>query len=110
MNDIPLTGNIKDISLTKILVFLTRNRKTGTLIVKTPVFTKKVFLMKGDAIFASSTYEDDRLGEMLIKTGKITLEQYDESVELLKKTGKRQGAILVERGYLSPKDLFWGVK
>jgi len=108
--EIPLTGNVKDISLTKILVFLNRNRKTGTLIVKTPIFTKKVYLMKGDAIFASSTYEDDRLGEMLIKAGKITLEQYDESVELLKKTGKRQGAILVERGYLSPKDLFWGVK
>jgi tetratricopeptide (TPR) repeat protein len=110
MIDIPLTGKIKDMSLTKILVSLNRNRKTGTLIVKTPVFTKKVYLMKGDAIFASSTYEDDRLGEMLIKAGKITLEQYDESVELLKKTGKRQGAILVERGYLSPKDLFWGVK
>jgi len=110
MMDIPLTGNIKDVSLTKILVSLNRNRKTGTLITKIPVFTKKVYLMKGDAIFASSTYEDDRLGEMLIKAGKITLEQYDESVELLKKTGKRQGAILVERGYLSPKDLFWGVK
>jgi tetratricopeptide (TPR) repeat protein len=110
MMDIPLTGNIKDVSLTKILVSLNRNRKTGTLIVTTPVFNKKVYLMKGDAIFASSTYEDDRLGEMLIKAGKITLEQYDESVELLKKTGKRQGAILVERGYLSPKDLFWGVK
>ena len=110
MNEIPLTGNIKKISLIKILVYLNRNRMTGTLIVTTPVFTKKVYLMKGDAIFASSTYEDDRLGEMLIKAGKITLEQYDESVELLKKTGKRQGAILVERGYLSPKDLFWGVK
>jgi len=110
MMDIPLAGNIREVSLTKILVSLNRNRKTGTLIVKTPVFIKKVYLLKGDAIFASSTYEDDRLGEMLIKAGKITLEQYDESVELLKKTGKRQGAILVERGYLSPKDLFWGVK
>lgn len=67
-------------------------------------------MLKGDAIFASSTYEDDRLGEMLIKAGKITMEQYDKSVELLKKSGKRQGAILVELGYLTPKDLFWGVK
>ena len=88
MMDIPLTGNTKDVSLTKILVSLNRNRETGTLITKIPVFTKKLYLMKGDAIFASSTYEDDRLGEMLIKAGKITLEQYDESVELLKKTGK----------------------
>jgi curved DNA-binding protein CbpA len=108
--EIPLAGSIKDFSLPKVLAYFNRNRKTGTLIIKTPVFTKKVYLVKGDAIFASSTYEDDRLGEMLIKAGKITLEQYDASVELLKKTGKRQGAILVELGYLTPKELFWGVK
>ncbi len=110
MNEIPLSGNIKDIGLPKILINLNRNRKTGTLTIKNPVFTKKVFFVKGDAVFASSTYEDDRLGEMLLKSGKITLEQYDKSVELLKKTGKRQGAILVELGYITPKDLFNGVK
>lgn len=110
MEEINLRGNIKDISVPKILYYLKKNRKTGTLVFKTPVFIKKVYIDKGEAIFASSTYEDDRLGEMLIKAGKITLEQYEKSVEVLKKTGKRQGAILVELGYLSPKDLFWGVK
>jgi hypothetical protein len=110
MIEIPLKGNIKKISLPKILTYLHRNRKTGTLVVTTPVFTKKIYLMKGDAIFASSTYEDDRLGEMLVKAGKITMKQYDASVELLKKTGKRQGSILLELGYLTPKKLFWGVK
>jgi curved DNA-binding protein CbpA len=110
MMEIPLTGNIRDFSLPKILVYLNRHRKTGTLTVKTPVFTKKIYLDKGDAIFASSTYEDDRLGEMLIKAGKITIEQYEESVKLLKIRNKRQGAILVELGYLTPKDLFWCVK
>ena len=110
MMEISLADNIKNFSLPKVLAYLNRNRKTGTLIIKTPMFTKKAYLVKGDAIFASSTYEDDRLGEMLIKAGKITMEQYDASVEILKKTGKRQGAILIELGYLIPKDLFWGVK
>lgn len=110
MTEIPFKGNVKAVSLPKILTYLNRKRKTGTLFLKTPVFGKKVYLVKGDAIFASSTYEDDRLGEMLIKAGKITMEQYDESVELLKNTGKRQGAILVDLGHLTPKDLFWGVK
>src|SRR5512135_974116 len=108
--EIPLTGRIKDVSLVKLLVFLNRNRKTGTLSLKTPVFTKKIYIHAGDAIFASSTYEDDRLGEMLLKADKITVEQYDRSVEVLKRSKKRQGAILVELGYLTPKDLFWGVK
>lgn len=108
--EIPLNANIRDFGIPKIFVYLNRKRKTGTLVVKTPAFTKKVYLDKGDVIFASSTDEDDRLGETLIKMGKITLEQYNRSVELLKMTGKRQGEILVELGYLTPQDIIWGVK
>jgi hypothetical protein len=107
--EISLNGNIKDVGFPKLLVYLNRNRKTGILTVKTS-FTKKIYLHKGDAVFASSTDEDDRLGETLMKMGKITLEQYDRSVELLKKTAKRQGEILVELGYLTPQDIIWGVK
>ena len=107
---IPMKGSFSRLSLPKILIGLNRARATGTLSVTSGGFTKKVFLDKGDAIFASSTYEDDRLGEMLLKAGKITVEQYDKSVEMLKKTAMRQGAILVKLGYLTPKDLFWGVK
>lgn len=110
MTEIPLKGSIKEVSLPRVLIYLNRNRKTGTLIVSTHAFTKKIYIVKGDVIFASSSYEDDRLGEMLIKAGKISIEQYEESVGLLKTTNKRQGAILVELGYLTPKDLFWSVK
>jgi tetratricopeptide (TPR) repeat protein len=108
--EIPLKGNIKNISLVKILVQLNRNGKTGTLALSTPSFTKNIYLNMGDVIFASSNYADDRLGEMLLKAGKITVEQYDKSVEVLKSTGKRQGAILVELNYITPKELFWGLK
>jgi predicted negative regulator of RcsB-dependent stress response len=108
--EMPLKGNIKDVSLVKILVQLGRNRKTGTLTIATSSASKNVYLKAGDVIFASSTYEDDRLGEMLLKAGKITVEQYDKSVEVLKATGKRQGAILAELGYLTPKEIFWGLK
>lgn len=107
---IPQKGNLKEFSIPKILLYLNRNRKTGILIIKTQTFTKKIFMEKGDAIFASSTYEDDRLGEVLVKAKKITIQQLEESAELLKLRKKRQGAILVELGYLTPKDLFWGVK
>jgi len=109
--EIPLTGNIKDVSLVKILVHLNRNRKSGILSLVTPVFTKKMYLNAGDVVFASSTYQDDRLGEMLLKANKITVEQYDKAAEVLTSSrNKRLGAILVELGYLTPKDLFWGVK
>jgi hypothetical protein len=103
-------GNLKDYGFPKILIDLNRNRKTGILTVKSTNSTKKLFIDNGNAVFASSNREDERFGEMLIKAGKITIEQYSESVKLLKKGGKRQGAILVELGYLKPQDLIWGVK
>ncbi len=108
--EIPLSGNLREYSLPKIMVSLNRRKATGTLEVSTNLFTKKVFFVSGDAVFAASTCEDDRLGEIMLKAGKINIEQYEKSVELLKKTNKRQGAILVELGYIAPKDLFWGVK
>jgi len=103
-------GILKEVSLPKLLVAINKEALTGTLRVSTELFTKRLFFVSGDLIFASSTYEDDRLGEFLLKTGKINIHQYEKSVELLKKTGKRQGAILVELGYLTPKELFWSVK
>lgn len=110
MTTIPRRGDLRDYNIARILIGLNRERATGTLSVATSLFTKKTYLKDGNVIFASSSFEDDRLGEMLVKAGKISMEQYDKSVELLKTTGKRQGAILVDLGYITPKDLFWGVK
>ncbi len=108
--ELPLRGELSDYPIAKIFIELNKQRETGILSVSTPRFTKKVYFKQGDAIFASSNLEDDRLGEMLLKWGKINLEQYHRSVELLKKTGKRQGQILVELGYLTPKELYQSVK
>ncbi len=109
MSGLPDRGDTSQTTLPKLLVRLHRARATGTLSVSSGALLKKIFFKKGSAIFASSNFEDDRLGEMLVKSGKITVEQYDRSVGLLK-TGKRLGAILVELGYITPKELFWGVK
>ncbi|UCE78511.1 MAG: DUF4388 domain-containing protein [Nitrospiraceae bacterium] len=108
--EIPIKGNVREIRFASILVWLSRKRMTGVLSLSTSDFTKKVYLSQGDAVFATSTYTDDRLGIVLLKAGKISVEQYDESTEILKKSGKRQGMILVELGYLTAKDVFWGVK
>ena len=67
---------------------------------------KEIYVKNGDIIFATSQYADDRLGEYLLKKGKISLAQYEKSVELVVTTGKRHGALLVEEGFITPKELF----
>jgi len=100
------TGYLRTIKLPVLFRYLQRDRKTGILKFCRNDQERSIYLKRGYIIFATSKYEDDRLGEVLLRNGKITLEQYEASVELLKATGKRQGAILVEQGFISAKDLF----
>src|SRR3990172_5215814 len=71
---------------------------------------KTIYFKEGNIVSASSNLETDRLGEMLMKAGKLSQDQYHQSVERLKTTGKRQGAALVELGFLKPKELSEGLK
>jgi septum formation topological specificity factor MinE len=57
---------------------------------------KEIFVEGGKITFATSNQVRDSLGDKLLREGKITREQYDESVRRLVDTGKRQGTILTE--------------
>jgi curved DNA-binding protein CbpA len=103
---IPATGDLKHYSFRQILTYLNKEEKTGILTLENKNVKKSIYIEDGDVIFASSNYDEDRFGRMLIKAGKITPEQCDESLKLSKEVNRRQGMVLVERGYLTPKDLF----
>src|SRR4030066_602194 len=105
-----LNGSLKDFQLADILIGIQRSTKTGILEIKSGSTVKEIFIENGDMIFATSNNEDDRLGEILVKEGKITLEEYNQSSLLLIKTGERLGKILVELGCLTPKELFEAVR
>lgn len=108
----PLSGNIKDTPLPDILEVLYREKATGTLIVQARGVEKAVFIKEGQIIFSTSTDSQDRLGEMLVKEGKLKRENLDTALGLLKMSGgfKKLGAILVEKGFVAPKDLFAALK
>jgi hypothetical protein len=108
--DLPTTGDIKDQDLAQILMQLQEQKASGSLIVRNDEAVKSIHLKDGNIVYASSNLPGDRLGEILFRLGKITPEQFKRSVDLLKETGKQQGAILVEEGYITAKELFEGLK
>lgn len=109
---IPRTGNIPDFPLPAVLEGLQKEKATGTLRVRMREAEKTVHFKDGQIVFAASTAAHDRLGEMLVRTGRLSREHLATALELLKKSGgeKKLGALLVERGFVSPKDLFTGLK
>lgn len=108
--EFPLKGDLRDFSLIRVLQEINAAGASGILSVTARDFKKNIYIKRGEAVFASSTFTGDRLGEMLVKAGKISDRELADAAALITSKGKRLGAILVELGYLSPKNLFWGVK
>jgi hypothetical protein len=104
-----LRGQLSKLPLPEILQFLRGVRSTGILTVVSGGARKAIYLRGGRVVFASSNLPNDRLGEILIREGKITVDEYDASIRGISR-GKRQGRVLVEMGALSPKDLWEGVQ
>lgn len=96
-----LTGSINGITLPRLFLDIRAERKTGIAVFEKESVTKKVFFKDGDPVFASSSLEKDRLGEHLLRTGAITRQQYAASTEIVQKTGKLEGAVLVDLGFIS---------
>src|SRR5262245_55956659 len=104
-----LRGQLTQLPLPDILEYLRLSRSTGILSLVAGGARKALYVRDGRVVFASSNLPNDRLGELLIRDGKITVEEYEASIRALSK-GKRQGKVLVEMGALTPKDLWEGVQ
>lgn len=100
-----LSGLIHDFRFSDTLIGLHRNRKTGIMTIRYGTAVKKIYIRDGDMIFSASNQQEDRLGDVLLKQGRITHEQYDRTVEEMLRTGQKQGVTLVKLGYLKPQEL-----
>lgn len=109
---ISLSGSLKDAHLSEVLETLRIQRASGTLLVSIGGAEKSIYVKDGQIVFAKSTEDDDRLGETLIKAGKVSRENLETALDLVKKSGgfKKLGAVLVENRFLAPKELFLGLK
>lgn len=107
-----LSGNFKDTSFSDVIAVLRQQRATGTLVCVSQSFEKNVVVKNGEIIFASSSDERDRLGEIMIHAGKLTRLQLNKALDIHQKSAglKKIGAIFVENGFIAPKDLFNGLK
>jgi hypothetical protein len=107
-----LSGNTRTVTLPVVLQILQHASVSGTLTVRREGVEKCVHIKSGQIIFATSNDGNDRLGEILVRTGFLTRENLEAALKLYQKNAglKKIGAILVENGFVSPKNLFTGLK
>jgi len=106
------SGSIQITPLADILEELRIRKFSGTLVVSWTNIIKNIYLKEGQIVFAASTAMTDRLGEILVRLGKISPEQLDNAILQYNRNAgiKKLGAILVENGAIPPKGLFQGLK
>jgi curved DNA-binding protein CbpA len=105
-----LKGELKDFSLTDLLIGIQRGTKTGNLEIVSGSISKRIYIKNGDMISADSNVNDDRLGELLVKEGTITIRQFNEASERLLETGEKLGKIFVDLSYMTPRELYQAVR
>lgn len=99
-----LEGSLAERDFPELVQKLNEQRWTGAMTLLHAGIGKSVTVQDGRMVFASSTSPDDRLGELLLRRGRISFRQYIDAGKAIA-PGKRLGAILVEQGVLEPKDL-----
>jgi hypothetical protein len=110
ISDVPaLLADVAVISTAGILRAIHEAQRSGLLVYRHRKLDKRIYFDAGEVVFASSNQAVDRLGECLLRSGAIGLSELREA-EAAFKPGDRFGRALVERGILTPRELWNGVR
>jgi hypothetical protein len=105
MNEPSLSGSLAAFRLPDVLTFLASSRKSGTLTVTAKASEATVHFDDGAVVYASSNQESFRLGAVLLRKKKISVEQREAIDDLMKAEGGHFGQLAVKQGLLSDAQL-----
>ncbi len=80
------------------------DKQTGVLLCESAEFKRGIFFKSGFAVGARSSQPADRLGEVLIRHGRITKQQFEDASHFIK-SGWKLGEILAELGVLEKEEI-----
>ena len=101
-----IKGSLKEASLPDVIQLLFLGRRTGCLALADRHNFGTIYFEEGHIIYAAIVNRRDRLGDILVRSGRITQEQLQDAVAA--QEGDREhklGEILVERGVLPREQL-----
>lgn len=100
------TGNLKTVAFPDILQLLSTGGKTGTLAI-TRGHAKREVSFKGGNIVCASTEsgEEEFLGSLLVRQGRIDKADLRKALDLHKSSGKKLGLVLSEMELLSREEI-----
>jgi len=99
-----LDGNLGRFEMPDVLTFLNMGRRTGVLVLEHPEQESKIFLREGRPIYATSTKDDLRIGNMLVRQGKVKSTELERILER-RDPGQKIGQALLQHQILRQDEL-----
>lgn len=106
----PTKGSLRRFPFPRLIREIARANLTGSLYLLSGQTKKVVFFEAGQPVFVRSNVLSECLGQVLAQEGLITQEQCEQTLEAIRRTGKKQGELLVEMGILSQGNLRYGLQ
>ena len=101
-----IKGSLKEASLPDVIQLLFLGRRTGCLALADRHNFGTVYFDEGHIVYAAIVNRRDRIGDILLRSGRITAEQLTQAIE--RQEGDRQhklGEILLDLGALTREEL-----
>mgnify|MGYP003693925013 CR=1 FL=1 len=101
-----IKGSLKEASLPDVLQLLALGKKSGCLAVADRQNFGYVYFDEGRICYASIVNRRDRIGDLLVKNGRVSPEQLEEAIALQEqRRDSKLGELLVEISAVTRKDL-----
>jgi Domain of unknown function (DUF4388) len=106
----PLVGDLAEEDVASVFGRLLRDGFSGKVTFRRGDAEKLALFDDGRPVFAGSNQPHDRMGELLVREGKITRDQIGRASDVVTQSGRRMGEILVDLGYLKRRELLPAVR
>ncbi len=103
-----LVGNLRDFGLSEFLYLVDRGYKTGKLTLTTKGDQAELYFQNGKLVYATRYGQDERIGELLVRMGRITQEQLHQALRIqhTQEQNKPLGQILVGRQMVTQEEIY----
>ncbi len=100
------SGSITAVPVSKIIVQLMKEKKTGRLYVENSGTYKNIFFKDGKIYYVASNYQPEFIGEYILRKGVLSKEVISESLKTCKEENLRLIDYLVLKGFLKPHEMY----
>lgn len=109
-NSFQYHGDLSRTALPEILYTIDRFQVPGVIEASRDGVVKQVYIKEGNVVHATSTDRNDSLGSYLQRSGVLSPEAFLETMRERERSQKRYGVLLIERGLLSPSEVYRAIR